>query len=45
LIRDNEYHLISRRWAKDKPEWEIALDKWAEQLESDKLIEIYEKPF
>jgi DNA-directed RNA polymerase sigma subunit (sigma70/sigma32) len=45
LIRDNEYHLISRRFVADREQWEIALDKWAEQLEANKITEIYPKPF
>ena len=45
LIRDNEYHLISRRWIKDRPAWEIALDKWAEQFKANILTKIFEKPF
>jgi len=48
LISDNEYHLISRRFAKDKPAWEAKLDEWAAQLEEVKagnLVEIADKPF
>jgi len=48
LIKSNEYHLISRRFAKDLPAWESKLDEWAGQLEevkAGKLVEIAEKPF
>lgn len=45
LIKDNEYHLISRRFASDKEVWETALDEWAGQLSATELIEIYPKPF
>jgi len=45
LIKDNEYHLISRRFKADVSAWEIALDKWAEQLELNEIVEIYPKPF
>jgi|GEM_PF-2121266 len=48
LISENEYHLISRRWVKDRPSWELKLDEWDEQIEevrAGKLVEIADKPF
>lgn len=47
LISDNEYHLISRRFASDVLVWEAKLDEWAAQLELVKagnLVEISPKP-
>jgi len=48
LISENEYHLISRRFARDLPDWELKLDEWADQLaevRAGKLVEIADKPF
>ena len=48
LISSNEYHIISRRWVKDRPSWELKLDEWDEQIEevrAGKLVEIADKPF
>ena len=42
LIKNNEYHLISRRFADDRQEWETKLDKWAAQLEEVKAGNIVE---
>lgn len=47
LIKNNEYHLISRRFTADIEAWKTKLDKWDAQLKevkARKLVEIEPVP-